>query len=218
MQRFAFGILIMVCLIAVPESYCQQIRSITQSPVAQMPQEIRGWMNSDSLTTEIYRVGVGGGVITGDASAGAFAPVFTSFFAFPLSSSASGEIALHRAPFFRVTRTGFLTVSGTWFIDGMLAFSPLRNVPNFRAALGMSFRLQQFLVGGTSGVQLEAHTSAGGTLKLEYLHPLTQKLDLGFRLQGGAYLPPWIGDNIAAPNIGVSGGYASAGLILQAYW
>ncbi len=218
MKRFAFGIVIMVCLIAAPESYCQQIRSITQSPVAQMPQEIRGWMNSDSIATEVYRVGVGGGVLTGDASAGAFAPIFTSFFVFPLSSYISGEIALHRAPFFRVTRTGFLTVSGTWFIDGMLAFSPMRSLPNFRVALGMSFRLQQFLVGGITSTQIETSTSVGGTLKLEYLHPLTQKLDLGFRLQGGAYLPPWIGDNIAAPNIGISGGYAGAGLVLQAYW
>jgi hypothetical protein len=218
MQRFVFGILFCVlCLLAEQQVSCQQIRSIVQSPVALVPQEIPWWLNSDSTTTEVYRVGVGGGVITGDASAGAFAPVFTSFLAFPLSSSVSGEIALHRAPFFRVRPGGFLTVSGTWFIDGMLAFSPVRSIPNFRVALGMSFRLQQFLV-GTSFTRLEIHTSAGGALKLEYLHSLTQKLDLGFRLQGGAYLLPWIGDNISGPSTDISGGYASASLVLQAYW
>ena len=216
MKRFAFSIILAVCLIAAPEAYCQQIiRSMTQSPVAQMPQEMRGWINSDSITTEVYRVGVGGGVIRGDASGGGYASIFSSFFAFPLSSSVSGEIALHRAPFFRVRGGGFLTVSGTWLIDGMLAFSPVRSVPSFRVALGMSFRLQQFLVGGSTTL-LETHTSAGGALKLEYLYPVTQKLDLGVRLQGGAYLQPWIGDNIAGPN--GSGGYASAGLVLQAYW
>jgi hypothetical protein len=217
MKRFAFSIIILfaVCLIAAPKTQSQETRSLTQSPVAQMTQEMRTWMNTDSITTEVYRVGVGGSIITGDASAGGFAPVFSSFFAFPLSSSVSGEIALHRAPFFRVRDGGFLTVSGTWLIDGMIAFSPVRNIPNFRVAAGMSFRLQQFLVGG-SVTQLETHTAAGGTLKLEYLYPLTQKLDLGVRLQGGAYLRPWIGDNVAAP--GGSGGYASAGLVLQAYW
>jgi hypothetical protein len=215
MKRFAFSIMFAVCLIAAPEAHCQQIRSMTQSPVAPMPQEMRGWMSSDSITTEVYRVGVGGGVIRGDASAGSYAPVFSSFFAFPLSSSVSGEIALHRAPFFRVSPTRFLIVSGTWLIDGMLAWSPIRSIPNFRVAFGMSYRLQQLLV-GDSATQIETHTAMGVTLKFEYLYPLTQKLDIGFRLQGSGYLQPWIGDNVAAP--GASGGYASAGLVLQAYW
>jgi hypothetical protein len=219
MKRFAFGMIFAVCLIAAPDAHCQEIRSLTQSPVAEMPQEVRrGWMNSDSITTEVYRVGVGGGVIRGDASGGAYAPVFSSFFAFPLSLSVSGEIAVHRAPFFRVRGGGFLLVSGTWFVDGLIAFSPIGSIPNFRIGLGMSFRFQQFLLGDRS-TQLNAHTSAGAALKLEYLYPLTQKLDLGFRLQGGAYLPPWIDDNLSsAPDTGISGGYFSAGLVLQAYW
>jgi hypothetical protein len=103
MKRFAFGMIFAVCLIAAPDAHCQEIRSLTQSPVAEMPQEVRrGWMNSDSITTEVYRVGVGGGVIRGDASGGAYAPVFSSFFAFPLgklqvhSQSSRLHFALHQ--------------------------------------------------------------------------------------------------------------------------
>lgn len=220
MQRFTFGVLLCVlCLLVEQRVSCQEISSTTQSPVALMPQEIRKWNTTtkNNTTTEFYRIGVGGGVIRGDASAGDYAPMFTSFFAFPLSSSVSGEIALHRAPYFRVKRTGLLVISGTWCADGMISFSPLYDLPNFRIGLGMSFRLQQFFV-GASTTTIGTHTSAGAALKLEYLYPLTQKLDLGFRLQGGAYLPPWIGDNISGPNTGISGGYASANLILQAYW
>ena len=97
--------------------------------------------------------------------------------------------------------------------DMNVVFSPFQNIEgwsNLRGGVGISLRSAGILQGGFSvniykpteyefSIQHSLQTALGANARLEYLVPLNEVLDLGFRLYAQAFLPPLniTGDAIA---------------------
>ncbi len=188
----------------------------------------------------------GGSIAAGDGTLGGSGePMFTMMYSRSFASVLEGELAVHYLPvqYWRKPPgwyEDFRYITLTWIFDGSLMVQPFAEstfLQGFRIGGGLSVRYlralsTQYIGNGLSHngtdttfypntrvANYAVNSSIGANIKLDYLVPLSPRVDLGFRAQAVLLFFPFEGVIVQGSTFYTGrGGLGSAGVYLRLNW
>ncbi len=231
-RLYRFGYILLLSLISTTSLIAQGAGSKSYSEVSSTP-AVFGKPQEFDNTQALYfqrkhSIGLGSGVLTGDAATGRTALLLSGFYAYSFSPTLDGEASLQQMLMPLVgtdPRVSFLALSTATTFDMTLMTKPVAS-SQFRYGVGASVRWQQSGIKATSLsldsagqskdkdlVMFQNTAAVGLSVKLEYLLPISSLVDIAVRAQGHIFAPPFFGQNFHVP-ANLPGGSASIGLFV----
>lgn len=181
--------------------------------------------DKESLPFFRHHAGIGLSFAGGTPTLGGNGAMFSALYAYSISPMLDIETSLN---YMGRTNGGEqdMRFSNAWIGDATLMFRLFDASDRFRIGAGASFMQHSFAGGSSSStdqngvvtrtpMQIYDSGSLGVHLKFEYLIPLSQKLDIGFRGQIHAFSTPFSGTTYMPGSLG---GSAGIGFIVRGNW
>jgi hypothetical protein len=224
-------IFLIVFFVSLQIAFCKnQISSNTFRDLPQdssaVQEQLMNQRHKGMVQQKIHTLGFGISTTDGDATTGKQSFMLSAQYGYKLFPLWDIEVALQQTSMTKwyTTFGNFFAVSSALSQDITMFTSPFTSIPNFRLGVGSSLRWQKSVVSlsrsifdpatGQSisylGARSQNTFAVGATLKMEYLFPIAQVLDISIRAQGHIFAPPIIGENNHVP--GGPGGAASLGI------
>jgi hypothetical protein len=229
-QLYQFVHVLLLLLISTTSLIAQgKNDNISYSEVSSTPAAFSKPQELDNLQRK-HSIGLGGGILTGDAATGREALLLSGFYAYSFSSTLDGEVSFQQMlmPLVGGTdpRVSFLALSTAMMFDMTLMAKSSIGSSQFRYGIGASVRWQQSGIRATRTtldpagqskdkdvVMFQNTTAVGLSVKLEHLLPISPILDLAIRAQGHIFAPPFFGHNFHVP-ANLPGGSVSISLFI----